>query len=222
MTCGWRKGDGSPHARGQRRWGCGMTCGWRKGDGSPHARGQRRWGCGVTCGWRKGDGSPHPRGQGRGWEWIPAPICTGQALCGNDGGRCGTAGERAGRLSEVRKRGWVPACARTREGMIVTRIPSTSSGHALAFPLKGGGRRRAVREPPLPRGGRSEGVSRCRRGPGPPSWPECPGSRPAARLQRSALRRERRRWASFRRRPLAQVGAGGGRHPGKQRRKPRR
>ena len=55
--------------------GHGMTCGLRRGDGFPHARGHGEGavmatrfleGHGMTFGSRGGDGSPHARGHGGG------------------------------------------------------------------------------------------------------------------------------------------------------------
>ena len=161
MTCGWRKGDGSPHARGQRRWGCGMTCGWRKGDGSPHARGQRRWGCGMTCGWRKGDGSPHPRGQGRGWEWVSAPHLHGTGSVRERRGD-GTAGERAGRLSKVRKEGMGPRI-REDKGGGGNGFPPPSAWDRLCAGTTGGGvERRVSARDACPRYGRGDGSPHAR------------------------------------------------------------
>ena len=144
-----------------------------------------------------------------------------------------------------KRRGWVPACARTRRGAVMaTRF---LEGLGMTFGSRGGdgslhprGQGRGRLSPPswpsplkgegrveggsrtAPTEGRPEGASRCRRDSWLPSWRECPGSPPAARWRRSALRREQRRRVSIRRRPLTPAGAGEGWRPGRRRRQPRR
>ena len=122
-----RKGNKIPRLRCAA---LGMTCGLGRmsaGFPPPSSRGQALCennggeGRGMTCGWRKGDGSPHPRGQGR---------------------------------------GRVPASARTREGMGPRMREDKGGGgfhpHPGLPPSRGKGGLRAVREPPLRRGGRRE------------------------------------------------------------------
>ena len=47
---------------------------------------------------------------------FPPPIFTGQALCGNDGGMGRRVSARDA-CPRYGRRGWVPASARTREGV---------------------------------------------------------------------------------------------------------
>ncbi len=153
--------------------GGGMTCGWRKGDGSPHPRGHRRGRSsrlrlheGRLCAGTTEVGARDDMWVAEGG-WVPASARTqegeefppssarGQALCGNNGGGGGRDD------MWVTEGGWVPASAGTQEG---EEFPHPSSrGQAMREDTGGGGFHphpglppqggRAVREPPLQRGG---------------------------------------------------------------------
>ena len=83
----------------------------------------------APSGYGRGDGSPHPRGQ-RGEGRLIFPVFTG-AGSAREKRVSGRMGDRGGRSFEVRKRGWVPASARTTGGGTVN-LPRLYGGRFSA------------------------------------------------------------------------------------------
>ena len=128
VASGYGRGDGSPHPRGYGWGGTGDGQGRRFGvrergwvPASARTRTVGGWATAgdVASGYGRGDGSPHPRGHGWGDGRRPGTSLrgTGEGMgprIREDTG--GGTGDGQGRRFGVRKRGWVPASARTRVG----------------------------------------------------------------------------------------------------------